>query len=233
MKGTSLSFVNPASTTLVESEIAAIGHRMVRCTKDCIGASTWKNGTPSRCLFLERRDDDERGVVVVGLNPGRAPPDELRSYASRADLYAATVEYLGEKSKLIPYYERMRDAVGRMGFQRGSILWTEVAKCELLCGQVGVPIEMRRTCGTTYLTKELAACPQWPIVAVGQQSFEAVSYLVPERAVIGVPHPTGAWGKAFERATGNKRSGFPPTSLAKMNEALALGSAVWLSSRQA
>ena len=39
--------------------------------------------------------------------------------------------------------------------------------------------------------------PRWPLVALGREAYKALAYLYPARTVIGVPHPTGAYGNKF------------------------------------
>jgi hypothetical protein len=50
----------------------------------------------------------------------------------------------------------------------------------------------------SFLQRELGVIPDtWPIVAAGKESYKAVAYSFPRRTVIGVPHPTGAFGHFF------------------------------------
>ena len=59
-------------------------------------------------------------------------------------------------------------------------------------------LETRRTCVHLYLVNEMAQVPDpWPIVAIGKQPFELAAMMFPSRAVIGIPHPTGAFGDQF------------------------------------
>ncbi|HMD55504.1 MAG TPA: hypothetical protein VKJ65_13225 [Phycisphaerae bacterium] len=43
--------------------------------------------------------------------------------------------------------------------------------------------------------KEIEGVPKdWPIFGVGRMAFNALAFLFNDRAVIGVPHPTGSFG---------------------------------------
>jgi hypothetical protein len=42
--------------------------------------------------------------------------------------------------------------------------------------------------------RELTATPAtWAVLGIGWEAYRALAYLVPERAVIGIPHPTGGF----------------------------------------
>ena len=42
--------------------------------------------------------------------------------------------------------------------------------------------------------RELAAIPsKWVVLGIGWEAYRALAYLVPERVVIGIPHPTGGF----------------------------------------
>lgn len=48
---------------------------------------------------------------------------------------------------------------------------------------------------TRFLTGELASISdRWSLLAVGRQAFNALAHRFPERAVLGIPHPTGSRG---------------------------------------
>jgi hypothetical protein len=43
--------------------------------------------------------------------------------------------------------------------------------------------------------KELEVIPSdWPLIAVGKETFKVLAYLYPTHVIIGVPHPTGSYG---------------------------------------
>ncbi len=42
-----------------------------------------------------------------------------------------------------------------------------------------------------------AVPPDWPVIGVGAEAYKALAYLEPSRTVLGVPHPTGSWGRFF------------------------------------
>lgn len=77
-------------------------------------------------------------------------------------------------------------------------MWTDIAKCQNESDEVCLSIEDHpqtfRTCSALFLTKEIDSCPaDWPIIAAGREAYRALLYLCPNRALIGIPHPTGAY----------------------------------------
>jgi hypothetical protein len=195
----------------LQLEIDGIGKRMARCERKCEGVKCDAvGGVPPRCLVLEDRDDTQTGCVVVGLNPGQAKPDERNYLRAAVCKYEAYAEFWRKnlRDEYI-YYTRLRQLVARIGL-KGPLLWTELVKCQSaeVQGANGEarkpppPVGTVRTCVSNYLGKELEAVPAgWPIIAVGRAAFGIVPYLFATRAVIGVPHAAGAWGRAFEEAT--------------------------------
>jgi hypothetical protein len=175
------------------------------------------------------------GCVVVGLNPGKATDPERAYYRGQIPLSYASVEQLffrGTASPSymnpiggIPYHKRLRKFVRDLGIN-GPILWTDVAKCENDPKVTLLPIQTLRVCADRFLKDELSAVPpDWPIIAVGQVAFNAVTYLATQRAVIGVPHPTGSRGQFH----GLSNSGALVTTVnSNARNAIRTKSAVWL-----
>ncbi len=183
----------------LEKSIVKIGGQMVACKQRCAGISCHqKNGVLPRCLILESRPGSG-GCAVVGINPGRAKRAEVAYYKKEGGTYDATVRYWQQQITLRPYYERLRKLTGSFGLN-GPILWTELAKCENAHGTKFPPLQTLRACTGRFLTKELEAIPRkWPLIAIGKEAYRALAYLYPSRSVIGVPHPTGAYGDQFTR----------------------------------
>jgi len=215
--------------TAIHTSIADLGRHMSSCT-GCSTASGPKKGTPPRCLWFEGSEQVSTGVIVVGLNPGRADEPEREFYRKHGMGFDATVEYLQLNAGSIRYYLKMRNFVAAAFGQPGgvpSIHWTELAKCELLPGLTRVPLDMKRTCVNRHLKKELDLLPRdWPIVATGREAFESMAILAGDRAVIGVPHPTGAFGSMFSQLIDGAKLARGAARLTK--EALRDQSAVWL-----
>lgn len=198
--------------------IRAIGQEVVTCDKGCLGAAKRADGVIPRCLYLQPPSPEAKGMsfdaapgaIVVGLNPGPAKDHEKKLYLAHLDdpirLYAKTEEYLEKLFLSAGYYEKTHGFVRSLcralngESWSGPLLWTEIAKCELAAGQKHVLTEMATTCSRRFLSREMAAVPQdWPVFAIGRKAFEAACFLGPQRAVIGVPHTTGAWGGAFHK----------------------------------
>jgi hypothetical protein len=178
-------------------DLQALGQQMVKCSA-CPEASTATVGTPPRCLWHQTNKSTDSGAIVVGLNPGFASPREVELYVKSGPTYDATVSYLQENSHDIDYFRKMRLFV-LAAIGPSSIHWTEVSKCELAKNFKRVPIEMRRKFIHRYLKIEIDLLPIWPIFACGRIAFDTMSVLCTERTVIGVPHPTGSFGKVFSR----------------------------------
>lgn len=179
----------------LQAVIMDIGHKMVACTRKCDGVDLApEQGKIPRALRLEVNGRDARGIIVVGLNPGRANRYERNYYVKSGRTYRDVVAFWTEtgKPQSHPYHRRIRELVGAWGFT-GPILWSELAKCQTKESVQALPLQTFRTCVSQFLRKELALIPgDWPILAAGQEAYKAVSYMFPDRAVIGVPHPTGA-----------------------------------------
>ena len=180
----------------LQEQISRIGTRMVACMQKCHGIKNEPHeGVLPRCLSLESRDSKERGVVVVGLNPGNAGKPECEYYQSTDLSYGAIVNYWEQSLKESnEYYKRLRELANQLGLG-GTILWTELAKCENDSNVKRPPVQTLRTCANLYLLNELKLVPNdWPLIAAGRDAFNALVYICPSRAVIGIPHPTGSFG---------------------------------------
>ena len=145
-------------------------------------------------------DGCDDGVTVCGLNPGSPQKKEMEDYRDKfiqgTLTYAVIQGYWEKHLRHHPYLEGARRLVRCLGF-RGPILWTNVAKCEREDLERRISFDTNpqtfRFCADRFLRHEIKACPEdWPIIANGKDAFVAVSYMFPERLIIGIPHPTGA-----------------------------------------
>ena len=180
----------------LQEQISQIGAQMVKCQQRCKDIKNEPGeGIPPRCLFLEVRDPKARGVVIVGFNPGNADESERVYYKSKSLSYAATKDYWeGALKDSSNYYKRLRKLADQLGLS-GTILWTELAKCENDLEIKHPPLQTLRTCANLYLLNELKLIPsEWPLIVAGRDAYKALAYMCPSRAVIGVPHPTGSFG---------------------------------------
>jgi hypothetical protein len=141
---------------------------------------------------------DNQGAVIIGINPGRTSGRERNFYLDHNLSYENTVEYWeNEGIKTRRYYTWLRSFVDQLGFG-GPLLWTELAKCESAPGVQHLPFQTLRTCMGSFLQKELEAIPDtWPLVCAGSESYKAIAFRFLERTIIGIPHPTGAFGHFF------------------------------------
>ena len=180
----------------LRSRIEAIGTEVVGCDAQCDGIERdVAAGILPRCLYLEERGAG-RGAVVVGLNPGRADNTERQFHMDHGATYRAIDKYwrlyvLGKNR----YYNRTQQSVDALGLE-GPIWWTELAKCQSKPDVGVLSTQTLRYCGKRYLRRELESVPpDWVVIAVGRQAFDAIAYLLPDRIVIGCPHPTGSFGR--------------------------------------
>lgn len=208
-------------------QLARLGSKVVACTIGCEAASSVAEGTPPRCMYLEQDSAGTNGVVIVGLNPGRASDEEKRYYAVNGAEYRHTVAYLKTEMNRIKYYKYTRSFVLGLGFS-GPIHWTELAKCELRRGIRSVPAEMISTCTRTFLHQELALLAGWPVVAIGRVAFNAISLMCPDRSVIGIPHTTGSWGAKFSSLCSPGTHTPRPEVLNRVAGAIRRCGVVWL-----
>ena len=185
--------------TELEIRINAIGSEMAACAACELKAVsvTRGAGNPPRGLILEGAERAGKGCIIAGINPGRASPHEVNWRLQQPAGYAQQVEFFQERfgetaEQSNPYYGKLRD-LARQLHLTGPILWTDVVKCESKREAKHAPgVAVQRTCAHRFLTKELQAVPEeWPVIAVGDAAFTAMSLLAPGRAVVGVPHASG------------------------------------------
>lgn len=185
----------PFSSRNLEEGIKSIGNRMVACTLNCDGVDLVPaEGKIPRALHLEMdAGSSGRGVIVVGLNPGRAAASERAYFKNVGRTFEHAIEYWNTNAPTHPYHVRLKALVLAWGFT-GPILWSELAKCQSKENVQALPLQTFRTCVGEFLREEVSLTPQdWLILAAGRESYKAMSYLFSDRTVVGVPHPTGAW----------------------------------------
>ena len=175
-----------------------------RCQRACDGVA-WQpaRGHLPRGLWLDIEAGEGDGhVIIVGQNPGQPLPEEREIYTTRAsssaeDLVTAMNEFVAsEVLRKHPYYKLMRNAARELGF-KGRIVWTDLVKCSAADGGKLPVHEHRQTysrCMNAWLRTELATFPSWPVLAAGRATLDALWPLLPERLLVGVPHPTGSYG---------------------------------------
>lgn len=184
----------------IENRIYMLGKKLVRCDENCKD-TTREDWRIPRCLTLETENrKGEKGVIIIGINPGHANTQERQFFKNHGGTYDAWKERFNHYSKRkIAYFERSRRLADELGFS-GPILWTDLAKCELKDGNTYPSAQTLRICISNFLEKELKILPSYPIIALGNNVFNFCSLRFPERLVIGVPHPSGKWSiKTFNR----------------------------------
>jgi hypothetical protein len=185
--------------------IDGIGEELTACTDSCAGI--WRDQTQGivpRTLYLQRPDSIGRGCLAVGLNPGRSKAEERTFYQQTEVTYDRVKEYRRLTGR-IPYFTRTIEVIDQLGLS-GPILWSNLAKCENADGKKELPpVQTMRHCTGRFLHRELEVSPSgWAVLAIGRDAFHALSYLVPQRSVIGIPHVTGAF-PAYWRMFGQDR----------------------------
>jgi hypothetical protein len=193
--------------TNIALAIAELGNELVACSDRCPGIACLPDeGRPPRCLYLETdQRDTSPGTIVIGLNPGRARADEISYFAANGVSYrTVSTFFFRERACKKGYYTEIRRFVDSIE-KRGPILWTELVKCENEVGHSGTPpLQTLRHCTSRFLTRELEAVPpDWLVLGIGREAYTAAAYLLPRRAVVGVPHPNsrGQWSALFRQRT--------------------------------
>jgi hypothetical protein len=217
--------------------ISEIGHDLVRCNIHCPGiALNHAEGILPRCLILETEGRAEgKGCVIVGINPGRSKFKERSFYRLNGQTYEQEITYWQKDIAQHPYFSRLRNLADELDFN-GTILWTDLFKCENASAESGLPpLQTFRTCTERYLKKELQAVPEnWPLIAAGKESYKALAFMFTSRTVIGVPHPTNQHSyKYFARLFDRDKKLLPEVKALTENLSDgASGKAVWLSVTQ-
>ena len=174
--------------------IDRFGAELVACKDGCAGIlQRQSEGILPRSLFLERPDATGRGCLAVGLNPGTSKPVERAFYLEHEITYDRVKEYRTRISAG-PYFTRTQGVIDQLGLT-GPIIWSNLAKCENEGDRDGLPpLQTLRHCTRRFLARELHESPSdWVILGIGWEAYRALAYLVPERTVIGIPHPTGGY----------------------------------------
>jgi hypothetical protein len=181
-------------------EIYNIGEEIVRCPLRCRAVvNDPEKGIIPRGLIFEDDGSGKLGCIIVGINPGNADEEE-REYLRRKPTYRAWLEYWEERFKDKKYYKKARELAGELLGFKGSILWTELCKCEK-SREVpkAPPISTLVTCMKRFLDREMKLVKEFfgkniPIIALGRRTFEAVCFRYSDHFTVGVPHPTGSYG---------------------------------------
>lgn len=190
--------------TDLKTSVRHLQVEIARCRRACEGVESQPAlGHLPRGLWLDIEAGEGDGdVIIAGQNPGQPSPQESEIYTTRAsssaeDQVTAMNEFV--VSEVLPkhrYYKLMRNAARELGF-KGRILWTDLAKCSAP-NRKKLPIDEHRQtysrCMNAWLRTELATFPPWPVLAAGRATLDALWPLLPERLLVGVPHPTGSHG---------------------------------------
>ena len=179
--------------TTLQQSIDELAGALIQCSDPCAGISRNQvEGIIPRSLYLERPDAEGRGCFAVGLNPGRSSAQERRLFIKHGVTLQRVNEYR-EGIANIPYFRGPRAVIDQLCLS-GPILWSNLAKCENPERRRGLPpLQTLRHCTQRFLRRELAAIPSdWVVLGIGWEAYRALAYLVPERVIIGIPHPTGA-----------------------------------------
>ena len=187
----------PNGCVEIQRHIDKIGNQLVGCQK-CIGkvGNNVQEGIMPRCLFFETdvRDVHSKGVVVVGINPGKSNSKERNAYKRPNRTYKAFKKYWLDHFSNQGYYSRMRELIDCLEI-KGPILWTEMVKCENKSADDKLTFnkypDVFRTCISRFLLDEVKNVPKdWPLIAVGRDSFRNLCILFPHREVMGIYHPS-------------------------------------------
>jgi len=181
----------------IEIDLDQLGKELVNCSDGCADiVCNQRKGILPRCMILERPNAKGRGCLAVGLNPGPSKAFERTFYIKHGISYRTVKEYWHENNSKIPYYSKSRRIIDAIGLT-GPIIWSDLAKCENKLSLKNQPprLQTLRHCYHRFLRHELELMrDKWPVLGFGWEAYRALAYLVPKRAVIGIPHPTGSHG---------------------------------------
>lgn len=167
---------------------------LIGCRMDCAGiVNKPEKGIVPRCLVLEQRNGG-KGAIVVGLNPGKCPKEEMQFFMDNKNDPKAFEKYFFQKIKNISYFKRARNILSLLGY-KGDILWTDLVKCQC-SGENGIlPVQTMRVCISKFFKKEIEnVFPKYTIFALGNKAFEFCALSFPNHLVVGLPHTSGSYG---------------------------------------
>lgn len=122
----------------ISADKKPIGKNVINCKKD--------DGVPPRCFYPQNFtfsskvvDDEIKGIIVVGLNPGKAGDDEKNWNRTNKGYKHEKCGWENKWSEhdheerfyrvINHFLESLNKSVDKFSFQK--VLWTEVFKCEL------------------------------------------------------------------------------------------------------
>lgn len=176
---------------------------MINCKQKCEGIHKDPNGgVIPRGLWLEKLDNEsEKICIIVGINPGKARrkkngEGEIDYYEKNKvnfDTYAKFQKRLHDEKFV--FHNNLEKLAKTMKF--GYILWTNLCKCENIKTGKLPPIQTFRKCANKFFRKEIEInlFEKATIIASGKQPFEIISYMCPDKFVVGVPHASGSYSK--------------------------------------
>jgi hypothetical protein len=158
------------------------------------------NGIIPRCLYLERREANQPGAIIIGANPSKAPSEREaigNALIDRENGYKRWVKNFEEYVlNSYCYFTGGRGLAEAAGI-KGDILWTEIYKCENIIrskkskeeksGEDGKPhsqngsfhLQVAETCTERHLLGELKFFHNshdiYTIFALGHKTFEFLS----------------------------------------------------------
>jgi len=188
------------------TRIEDLRQRLVSCGLNCDGIRNEpQNGIMPRGIILDPDSSMGPDCIIVGINPGSSGKREREYFLKNGPSYVSLKRYFFDDAKIYrtKYYEELRNFAKEIGFW-DAILWTDLCKCENRIKGKSPPLQTFRICVKKFLLEELRLFPKPTLIAVGNQAFEALSYMFPDRFIIGVPHPTGSYGH-FARLFDGKR----------------------------
>ncbi|MFA6593890.1 MAG: hypothetical protein WCT16_01405 [Candidatus Buchananbacteria bacterium] len=171
-----------------------LGKQLVNCNFNCSGINNNKKfGYFPRLLFIEKGNDNGKGAIIIGLNPGKCGESERKWVSKNQDYWVNQKDYYSNNLLKWKYFRRVKELLNLLGYQ-GDILWTNLVKCECIGSNGDLPIQTIRTCVNKFLKNEIdSLLPQCDIFAIGNQSFGISSVAFPNNFVIGLPHSSGPY----------------------------------------
>jgi len=178
---------------------------MVKCDQKCDDITNKPScGIIPRALVFED-NNSENGIIIVGINPGKISSTynkfkhEEQEAVRKEPTYDNWERFWFKNNSRIPYYNQIRIFLKLKLHFSGSILWTEVVKCDTKSGKLPKQSTIDN-CALKYLIREIGDYPEipfeWPILAIGSPAFNSVLSKFSKRTILGIPHPN-AWHGRF------------------------------------
>ena len=179
-------------------KLSTLWERLVHCGLNCEWiTNNPKKGIIPRCLHIEKRKG-KRKCIVVGLNPGKCNLKEREFYLENGIHRNSVQKFFEQKLSWktpykSPYFKRAREMISKLWYD-GTILWTDLVKCECSGPNGSILIQTLRVCVNKFLRKEIEIFKSNVIFTLGNKAFDFCSLSFPNHFVVWLPHSSWSYG---------------------------------------